>query len=57
MAADPESPEGLAGMVRCLVGMNDLDGAREIVDQLDEEFRGKPSMAAAIDVLCYLKKR
>ena len=51
MAADPESPDGLAGMVRCLVGMNDLDGAREIVDQLDEEFRGKPSMAAAIDVL------
>ena len=31
--------------------MNDLDGAREIVDQLDEEFREKPSMVAAIDVL------
>ncbi len=51
MAADPESPDGLAGMVRCLVGMNDLDGAREIVDQLDEEFREKPSMAVAIDAL------
>ena len=56
MAADPESPEGLAGMVRCLVGMNDLDGAREIVDQLDEEFREKPAMATAIDVLLLSEK-
>ena len=56
MAADPESPDGLAGMVRCLVGMNDLDGAREIVDQLDEEFREKPSMAAAIDGLLVSEK-
>ena len=56
MAADPESPDGLAGMVRCLVGMNDLDGAREIVDQLDDEFREKPSMAAAIDVLLLSEK-
>ncbi len=56
MAADPESPDGLAGMVRCLVGMNDLDGAREIVDQLDEEFRKNPSMAAAIDVLLLSEK-
>ena len=56
LAVDPESPEGLAGMVRCLVGMNDLDGAREIVDQLDDEFREKPSMAASIDVLVLSEK-
>ena len=56
MAADPESPDGLAGMVRCLVGMSDLDGARDIVDQLDEEFRSKPSMAAAINVLLLSEK-
>ena len=56
MAVDPESPEGLAGMIRCLVGMNDLDGAREIVDQLDDEFRGKPSMAASIDLLLLSEK-
>ena len=56
MAVDPESPEGLAGMVRCLVGMNDLDGAREIVDQLDDEFREKPSMVASIDVLVLSEK-
>ena len=51
MAADPESPDGLAGMIRCMVGMKDIDGAREIVDQLDDEFRGKPSMVIAIDAL------
>jgi putative thioredoxin len=51
MAADPESPDGLAGMVRCMVGIKDIDGAREIVDQLDDEFRDKPAMVIAIDSL------
>jgi len=51
MAADPESPDGLAGMIRCMVGMKDIDGAREIVDQLDEAFRNKPSMVIAIETL------
>jgi putative thioredoxin len=51
MAADPESPDGLAGMIRCMVGMKDMDGAREIVDQLDDEFRDKPAMVIAIDSL------
>ena len=56
MAADPESPDGLAGMVRCLVGMNDLDGAREIVDQLNDDFKEKASIAAAIDALLLSEK-
>ena len=56
MSVDPESPEGLAGLVRCMVGMNDLHGAREIVDQLDDEFGKKPPMAAAIDVLVLSEK-
>ena len=51
MAADPESPDGLAGMIRCMVGIRDIDGAREIVDQLDDEFRDKPAMVIAIDSL------
>jgi putative thioredoxin len=51
MAADPESPDGLAGIIRCMVGMKDIDGAREIVDQLDDEFRDKPAMVIAIDSL------
>ena len=51
MAADPESPDGLAGMIRCMVGMKDIDGAREIVNQLDDEFRDKPAIKIAIDAL------
>ena len=51
MAADPESPDGLAGMIRCMVGMKDIDAAREIVDQLDDEFRDKPAIVIAIDSL------
>ena len=51
MEADPESAEALAGLVRCLTGMKDHQAAREIVDQLDDEFRGKPAMQAAIMAL------
>jgi len=51
MEADPESAEALAGLVRCLTGMKDHQAAREIVDQLDDEFREKPSMQAAIMAL------
>tara|TARA_B100001093_G_scaffold282831_1_gene270257 strand:- start:353 stop:1255 length:903 start_codon:yes stop_codon:yes gene_type:complete len=51
MAADPESPDGLAGMIRCMVGMRDIDDAREIVDQLDDKFRDEPAMVIAIDSL------
>ena len=49
--ADPESAEALAGLVRCLTGMKDHQAAREIVDQLTDEFREKPAMQAAIDAL------
>ena len=51
MEADPESAEALAGLVRCLTGMRDHQAAREIVDQLDDEFREKPVMQAAIMAL------
>jgi len=51
MEADPDSAEALAGLVRCLTGMKDHQAAREIVDQLTDEFREKPAMQAAIDAL------
>ena len=56
MAADPDSPDGLAGMIRCMVGLKDIDGAREIVDQLDVEFRDKPAMVIAIEALKLAEK-
>lgn len=51
MEADPESAEALAGLVRCLAGMKDHQTARDIVDQLDYEFREKPVMQVAITAL------
>ena len=48
MDADPESADALAGLVRCSVGMKDHQVAREIVDQLNDEFLEKPAMQAAI---------
>lgn len=51
MEADPESADALAGLVRCLTGIQDHQAAREIIDQLNDEFREKPSMQAAIAAL------
>ncbi len=51
MDAEPESVEALAGLVRCMIGMKDHQAAREIVDHLDDEFREKPEMQAAISAL------
>ena len=51
MEADPDSAEALAGLVRCLTGMKDHQAAREIVDQLTDEFREKPAMQTAIYAL------
>lgn len=51
MEADPESADALAGLVRCMTGMQDHQAAREIIDQLNDEFREKPSMQAAIAAL------
>jgi putative thioredoxin len=51
MEANPNSAEALAGLVRSLTGMQDHLAAREIVDQLSDEFREKPAMQAAIDAL------
>ena len=51
MEADPESADALAGLVRCLTGMQDHQAAREIIDQLNDEFREKPSIQVAIAAL------
>lgn len=51
MEAEPESAEALAGLVRCLTGMKDHQAAREIVEQLDDDFRNKPAIQAAITAL------
>ena len=51
MEADPGSAEAVAGLVRCLTGMQDYQAAREIIDQLNDEFRKNPAMLVTIEAL------
>jgi len=48
MSAAPESVAGLAGVVRCLSASGDNAGAREVIDQLNDEYREDPAMQSAI---------
>lgn len=48
MATEPESVAGLAGVVRCLSAAGDIAGAREVIDQLNDDYRNDPAMQSAI---------
>ena len=51
MEADPESREALGGVIRCLIGMGDHASAREVADQLSDEYRENKAIIAAIAAL------
>jgi len=51
MSTEPESVAALAGVVRCLVGTGDVAGAREVIDQLNDDFLNDPAMKLAIAAL------
>jgi len=48
MSITPESVPALAGVVRCLTASGDIAGAREVIDQLNDEFLGDPAMKTAV---------
>ena len=48
ISTTPESIAALAGVVRCLSASGDNTGAREVIDQLNDEFREDPAMQLAI---------
>ncbi len=48
MSAAPESVAALAGVVRCLSASGDNAGAREVIDQLNDEYRADSAMQLAI---------
>ena len=48
MSATPESVAALAGVVRCLSAGGDIPAAREVIDQLNDEYREDPAMQSAI---------
>jgi putative thioredoxin len=51
MEADPESAEALGGVIRCLPGMGDHASARDVADQLSDEYRENKAIIAAIAAL------
>ena len=48
LAAQPESLAALSGLVRALVLLGDLDSARDIIDNLEEDRRDRPEMREAL---------
>jgi putative thioredoxin len=48
MSVTPESVPALAGVVRCLTTSGDIAGAREIIDQLNDDYLNDPAMKTAI---------
>ena len=56
MSVEPESIPALAGVVRCLTGMGDVGGAREVIDQLNDEFREHEAMQVAIAAVDLIEK-
>jgi len=51
LAALPENPQAIAGLVHCFVSTKDLVRAREILDQVDSEQLKHPDLAAAATAL------
>ncbi|MEC8110651.1 MAG: co-chaperone YbbN [Pseudomonadota bacterium] len=51
MSAAPESVTALAGIVRCLSASGDYADAREVIDQLSDEYREDPAMQSAISAV------
>ncbi len=48
MSVMPESVPALAGVVRCLTASGDIAGAREVIDQLNDDYLNDPAMKTAI---------
>jgi len=48
MSVSPESIPALAGVVRCLTTAGDIEGAREVLEQLNEDYLNDAAMKPAI---------
>ena len=48
MSMSPESVPALAGVVRCLTASGDIAGAREVIDQLNEDYLNDQAMKTAV---------
>ena len=51
LSLQPESLEALAGLVRALIGMGELESAREIIDNLEDSHRQRPEIQEALSAV------
>ena len=56
LSLSPESPEAIAGFVRCLIAIGENDEAKAIIEQLDENMQKKPVIQDVLAALTLAKK-
>ena len=56
LSLSPESPEALAGFIRCLIALGEHEEAKAVLDQLDEDMQKKPIIKDVLAALAVAKK-
>ena len=56
LSLSPESPEALAGFIRCLIALGEHEEAKAVLDQLDEDMQKKPVIKDVLSSLAVAKK-
>ena len=56
LSLSPESPEAIAGFIRCLIALGEHEEAKAVLDQLDEDMQKKPVIKDVLSALAVAKK-
>ena len=56
LSLSPESPEAIAGFIRCLIALGEHEEAKAVLDQLDENMQKKPIIKDVLAALAVAKK-
>ena len=56
LSLSPESPEAIAGFIRCLIALGEHEEAKTVLDQLDEDMQKKPIIKDVLAALAVAKK-
>ena len=56
LSLSPESPEAIAGFIRCLIALGEHEEAKAVLDQLEEDMQKKPIIKDVLAALAVAKK-
>ena len=56
LSLSPESPEAIAGFIRCLIALGEHEEAKAVLNQLDEDMQKKPIIKDVLAALAVAKK-